>query len=151
MGTLDFFRMLTNTLHFATWSKEEQLSLLRILDDLYRSDNDDARAEVQDFRRKLMVSNVQAEEVEELEIDEAMEILHADQTKQELLYIILAAAVFRDGKFAGEERSFLNELVQKHQLDSQKLEIRLSEQKSRHIEEILKDWNLEIQNRDFAS
>jgi len=43
-----------------------------------------------------MVSNVQAEEVEELEIDKAMEILHADQTKQELLYIILAAAVFRD-------------------------------------------------------
>ena len=105
---------------------------------------------VQDFRRKLMVSNVEAEEVEELEIDKAMEILHADQTKQELLYIILAAAVFRDGKFAWEERSFLNELVQKYQLDSQKLEIRLSEQKSRHIEEIPKNWNLEIQNQDFA-
>jgi hypothetical protein len=125
MSLAVFFRTLSNKVRFATWTEEEQLALLRIVDDLYRADGHYSVEELDDFRKKLSLSAVCEEDLEQVPTDKAMRILKEDPSKLELAYTILAEAVYSDGRFVREEREYLDQLITRYQLDGAQLETRL--------------------------
>ena len=51
MSLAEFFWTLSNKVRFATWTEEEQIALLKIVDDLYRADGHYAAEELEDFHR----------------------------------------------------------------------------------------------------
>ena len=126
MSLTDFFRTLFNKVRFATWTEEEQLALLKIVDDLYRADGNYAAEELEDFRKKLSISAVYQEDLEHMSVDKAMIILKEDLGKLDLAYTILAEAVYSDGRFVQEEREYLDQLINRYQLDGAQLEQRLN-------------------------
>ena len=83
-------------MRFATWTEEEQLALLRIVDDLYRADGHYAAEELEDFRQKLSISAVYQEDLEHMSPDKAMGILKEDPGKLDLACTILAEAVYSE-------------------------------------------------------
>ncbi len=125
MSLAESFRTLFNKVRFATWTEEEQLALLRIVDDLYRADGHYAAEELEDFRQKLSISAVYHEDLDHMSPDKAMGILKEDPGKLDLAYTILAEAVYSDGRFVREEREYLNQLIIRYQLDREQLEKRL--------------------------
>ena len=125
MSLAESFRTLFNKVRFATWTEEEQLALLRIVDDLYRADGHYAAEELEDFRQKLSISAVYQEDLEHMSPDKAMGILKEDTGKLDLAYTILAEAVYSDGRFVREEREYLDQLIIRYQLDGEQLEKRL--------------------------
>ena len=126
MSLTEFFRSLFNKVRFATWTEEEQLALLKIVDDLYRADGNYAAEELEDFRKKLSISAVYQEDLEHMSVDKAMVILKEDLGKLDLAYTILAEAVYSDGRFVREEREYLDQLISRYQLDGAQLEKRLN-------------------------
>ena len=112
-------------MRFATWTEEEQLALLRIVDDLYRADGHYAAEELEDFRQKLSISAVYHEDLDHMSPDKAIGILKEDPGKLDLAYTILAEAVYSDGRFVREEREYLDQLIIRYQLDGEQLEKRL--------------------------
>ena len=126
MSLTDFFQTLFNKVRFATWTEEEQLALLKIVDDLYRADGNYAAEELEDFRKKLSISAVYQEDLEHMSVDKAMVILKEDLGKLDLAYTILAEAVYSDGRFVREEREYLDQLISQYQLDGAQLEKRLN-------------------------
>ena len=126
MSLTEFFRTLFNKVRFATWTEEEQLALLKIVDDLYRADGNYAAEELEDFRKKLSISAVYQEDLEHMSVDKAMVILKEDLGKLDLAYTILAEAVYSDGRFVQEEREYLDQLINRYQLDGAQLEQRLN-------------------------
>jgi|SRR6056300_163616 hypothetical protein len=126
MSLAEFFRTLSNKVRFATWTEEEQISLLKIVDDLYRADGHYAAEELEDFRQKLSISAVYQEDLEHMPADKAMSILKEDPGKLDLAYTILAEAVYSDGRFVREEREYLDQLITRYQLDGAQLEKRLN-------------------------
>ena len=125
MSLAESFRPIFNKVRFATWPEEEQLALLRIVDDLYRADGHYAAEELEDFRQKLSISAVYHEDLEHMSPDKAMRILKEDPGKLDLAYTILAEAVYSDGRFVREEREYLDQLITRYQLDGEQLEKRL--------------------------
>ena len=125
MSLAESFRNILNKVRFATWTEEEQLALLRIVDDLYRADGHYAAEELEDFRQKLSISAVYHEDLEHMSPDKAMGILKEDPGKLDLAYTILAEAVYSDGRFVSEEREYLDQLITRYQLDGEQLEKRL--------------------------
>ena len=125
MSLAESFRTLFNKVRFATWTEEEQLALLRILDDLYRADGHYAAEELEDFRQKLSISAVYHEDMDHMSPDKAIGILKEDPGKLDLAYTILAEAVYSDGRFVREEREYLDQLIIRYQLDREQLEKRL--------------------------
>ena len=125
MSLAESFRTLFNKVRFATWTEEEQLALLRIVDDLYRADGHYAAEELEDFRQKLSISAVYHEDLDHMSPDKAIGILKEDPGKLDLAYTILAEAVYSDGRFVREEREYLNQLIIRYQLDREQLEKRL--------------------------
>ena len=125
MSLSESFRTIFNKVRFATWTEEEQLALLRIVDDLYRADGHYAAEELEDFRQKLSISAVYHEDLEHMSPDKAMGILKEDPGKLDLAYTILAEAVYSDGRFVREEREYLDQLITRYQLDGEQLEKRL--------------------------
>ena len=125
MSLAEFFRTLFNKVRFATWTEEEQLALLRIVDDLYRADGHYAAEELEDFRQKLSISAVYHEDLDHMSPDKAIGILKEDPGKLDLAYTILAEAVYSDGRFVREEREYLDQLITRYQLDGEQLEKRL--------------------------
>ena len=125
MSLAESFRTLFNKVRFATWTEEEQLALLRIVDDLYRADGHYAAEELEDFRQKLSISAVYHEDLDHMSPDKAMGILKEDPGKLDLAYTILAEAVYSDGRFVREEREYLDRLITRYQLDGEQLEKRL--------------------------
>ena len=126
MSLTDFFQTLFNKVRFATWTEDEQLALLKIVDDLYRADGNYAAEELEDFRKKLSISAVYQEDLEHMSVDKAMVILKEDLGKLDLAYTILAEAVYSDGRFVREEREYLDQLISRYQLDRAQLEKRLN-------------------------
>ena len=126
MSLTDFFQTLFNKVRFATWTEDEQLALLKIVDDLYRADGNYAAEELEDFRKKLSISAVYQEDLEHMSVDKAMVILKEDLGKLDLAYTILAEAVYSDGRFVREEREYLDQLIIRYQLDRAQLEKRLN-------------------------
>ena len=125
MSLAEAFRTLFNKVRFATWTEEEQLALLRIVDDLYRADGHYAAEELEDFRQKLLISAVYHEDLDHMSSDKAIGILKEDPGKLDLAYTILAEAVYSDGRFVREEREYLDQLITRYQLDGAQLEKRL--------------------------
>ena len=125
MSLAECFRTLFDKVRFGTWTEEEQLALLRIVDDLYRADGHYAAEELEDFRQKLSISAVHHEDLDHMSPDKAMGILKEDPGKLDLAYTILAEAVYSDGRFVREEREYLNQLIIRYQLDGEQLEKRL--------------------------
>ena len=125
MSLAESFRTLFNKVRFATWTEEEQLALLRIVDDLYRVDGHYAAEELEDFRQKLSISAVYHEDLDHMSPDKAIGILKEDPSKLDLAYTILAEAVYSDGRFVREEREYLDQLIIRYQLDQEQLEKRL--------------------------
>ena len=126
MSLTDFFQTLFNKVRFATWTEDEQLALLKIVDDLYRADGNYAAEELEDFHKKLSISAVYHEDLEHMSVDKAMVILKEDLGKLDLAYTILAEAVYSDGRFVQEEREYLDQLISRYQLDGEQLEKRLN-------------------------
>ena len=126
MSLTDFFQTLFNKVRFATWTEDEQLALLKIVDDLYRADGNYAAEELEDFRKKLSISAVYQEDLEHMSVDKAMVILKEDLGKLDLAYTILAEAIYSDGRFVREEREYLDQLITRYQLDGAQLEKRLN-------------------------
>ena len=126
MSLTDFFQTLFNKVRFATWTEDEQLALLKIVDVLYRADGNYAAEELEDFRKKLSISAVYQEDLEHMSVDKAMVILKEDLGKLDLAYTILAEAVYSDGRFVREEREYLDQLISRYQLDRAQLEKRLN-------------------------
>ena len=91
MSLAESFRTLFNKVRFATWTEEEQLALLRIVDDLYRADGHYAAEELEDFRQKLSISAVYHEDLDHMSPDKAIGILKEDPGKLDLAYTILAS------------------------------------------------------------
>ena len=125
MSLAESFRTLFNKVRFATWTEEEQLALLRIVDDLYRADGHYAAEELEDFRQKLSISAVYHEDLDHMSPDKAIGILKEDPGKLDLAYTILAEAVYSDGRFVREAREYLDQLIIRYQLDGEQLERRL--------------------------
>ena len=125
MSLAESFQTLFNKVRFATWTEEEQLALLRIVDDLYRADGHYAAEELEDFRQKLSISAVYHEDLDHMSPDKAIGILKEDPGKLDLAYTILAEAVYSDGRFVREEREYLDQLITRYQLDGEQLERRL--------------------------
>ena len=125
MSLAESFRTLFNKVRFATWTEEEQLALLRIVDDLYRADGHYAAEELEDFRQKLSISAVYHEDLDHMSPDKAIGILKEDPGKLDLAYTFLAEAVYSDGRFVREEREYLDQLIIRYQMDGEQLEKRL--------------------------
>lgn len=106
---------------FAFWSPVEQIALLRILEDIYQADGEFSEEEMADFRVKLSISSVEAEQIEAEQLDHAVQVIQEHPEKEEVFFGMIAAAVYRDGRFAKEEQRYLVELVRKYSLNAEKL------------------------------
>ena len=126
------------------WSHEEKVALLKLLYEIYNSDHDFSEEEVQDFNKRLAALDVDMDQINKLSVDNAVEILQSDKLKHDLIYIVLAEAVFKDEDYDDIEKEYMKKFVEKYNIDENRLKEKMNESKNRKIEHIMRDWIEEI-------
>ena len=122
------------------WSHEEKVALLKLLYEIYNSDHDFSEEEVQDFNKRLAALDVDMDQISKLSVDNAVEILQSDKLKHDLIYIVLAEAVFKDEDYDDIEKEYMKKFVDKYNIDENRLKEKMNESKNRKIEHIMRKW-----------
>ena len=122
------------------WSHEEKEALLKVLFEIYNSDHDFSKNEVQDFNKRLAALDVNMDQISQLPLDNAVEILQSDKLKHDLIYIVLAEAVFKDEDYDDIEKEYMKKFVDKYNIDESRLKEKMNESKNRKIEHIMRKW-----------
>lgn len=129
------------------WSQEEKEALLRILHEIYNCDHEFSAEEVKDFNDRLRSLNVDYERIKALPIEDAVRILHEDKLKKDIIYLVLAEAIFKDEDFDSIEKIYIDNFVQKYSIDKERLKEKIKEVRDRKFEEALRGWIKEIEEK----
>ncbi len=127
------------------WSEEEREALLRVVYEIYNSDYAFTPHEVRDFNEKLGALGVDMDRVRDLALPEAMQILHRDKFKRELIYIIMAEAIFCDDDYDSVEREFMEKLIEKYDLPRQSVYEKISQIQAEKLDAVLTQWLREME------
>ncbi|HHA19777.1 MAG TPA: hypothetical protein ENK70_08740 [Methylophaga sp.] len=130
------------------WSQSEKEALLKIVHEIYHSDKEFSHEEENDFNKKLKSLDVDIDNINKLSIDDATTILKADKVKKELMYIIIAEAIFKDEDYDKMEKSFVEGLIGKYGIDEAELKEHIKVKRNKLLNDVLSDWVKEIDEGD---
>ena len=131
------------------WSQKEKVALLKIIFEIYHSDNVFTIDEANDFNERLEKLDVAINQIKQMNLHEAVSILQDDKLKEELVYIFLAQAVFKDEDFDGFEQEFINKFVAKYNISEEKLNHHIKRIRDKKLEAILSEWINEIEHKQL--
>lgn len=140
----EIFESAVNTVILKLWSQSEKDALLKIVHELYHSDQEFSAQEEEDFNDKASALGVDVAQLEQLTVAEAVAVLQSDKVKKKLMYIILAEAVFKDDDYDKMEKSFVQNLIGKYALDEVELKEQIKTKRDEILTDVLKGWVEEI-------
>lgn len=132
------------------WSFEEREALLKVLYEIYNSDHEFSSNEVDDFNKKLESLGVTVEQINQLPLDKAVDILQKDKLKHDHIYFVLAEAIFKDMDYDDIEKSYIQKIVEKYNLNESHLKEKIEEVRGEIIKDIMQRWEKEIDNWTFT-
>ncbi len=131
------------------WSQKEKVALLKIIYEIYHSDNAYTIDEANDFNKRLEKLDVDINQIKQVNLHEAVSILQDDKLKEELVYIFLAQAIFKDEDFDDFEQEFLNRFVEKYNISEETLNHHIKRIRDKKLDKILSDWINEIEHKQL--
>lgn len=131
------------------WSQKEKVALLKIIYEIYHSDNAFTIDEANDFNERLEKLDVAINQIKQMNLHEAVAILQDDKLKEELVYIVLAQAIFKDEDFDDFEQEFINRFVEKYNISEEKLNHHIKRIRDKKLDKILSDWINEIEHKQL--
>jgi len=131
------------------WSQEEKEALLRIIYEIYTCDYTFSPYEVKDFKKKLNVLGCDMKRVKRLNLDEAIDILKKNKLKKELIYIIIAEAIFKDEDYDSIEREYIDRFVKKYDIPQDILNDKITRIRNEKFEKVLFEWYRQIKNTNL--
>ena len=140
----EIFESAVNDVVLKFWSQSEKEALLKIVYEIYRSDQEFAPEEEKDFNEQLTSLGVDVEQLNKLSVEEAAAILRSDKVKKELMYIILAEAIFKDNDYDKMEKSFVEKLISKYGINEAELKEQINAKRDKILGDELKAWVKEI-------
>lgn len=149
MKIQNFFADVFEPVILQFWSQKEKEALLKIIYDIYHSDNAFTINEVNDFNNRLKKLDVEIDQIKQTNLHEAVSILQEDKLKEELVYIILAQSVFKDEDFDGYEQYFINRFVEKYNISEEKLDHQIKRIRDKKLDAILSEWINEIEHKQL--
>jgi len=145
----DLFRNVIENIVLKFWSQEEKEALLKILYEIYNIDHEFSIEEVKHFNDKLNAINVDSDRIKTLPLKDAVKILQTDKLKKDLIYIVLAEAIFKDEDYDMMERSYIEKIIQEYDIDEKKLKGKIKEIRDKKFEKVLKGWIKEIKSGKY--
>jgi hypothetical protein len=133
------------------WAPEEKEALLKILYEIYNCDHDFSAAEVADFNSRLASMHVDMDHLRSVSLSEAVKILHKDKLKKDIVYTIIADAVFKDEDYDSFEKAFIEKFIRKYDISEDRLKEKIKEVRDSKIDETLKQWAHEIAEGTYDS
>lgn len=140
----EWFELALNNVVLKFWSQSEKEAILKIVLEIYHSDKQFTSDEKKDFNEQLASLDVDVEQVKNLSVSDATDILKADKVKKDLMYIILAEAIFKDDDYDEMEKSFVASLIEKYGLDEDELKAQVKVKRDKILTVILSGWVKEI-------
>jgi DnaJ-domain-containing protein 1 len=131
---------LTKDKHLAHWTPDEWKALLRVLYGLYKADGNVSEEEMQDLQHRMAIMGIEAGHWERLTLKQALMVLKEDKAKHELMYLILATAVFQDGRYTDEEQDYLERLIEEYGLSRTRMDRHLRAVQATHVSTLLEEW-----------
>jgi hypothetical protein len=147
----DIFESAVNAVVLKFWSQREKEALLKLVHEIYHSDQEFSQEEEKDFNDKASSLGVDVAQLEKISIDEAVTVLQADKAKKQLMYIILAEAVFKDDDYDKMEKSFVQKLIKKYAVNEDELKEQINAKRDKIMGDVLKDWIKEIDEGDHLN
>jgi len=89
------------------------------------------------------------EEIRDLEIERAIEILQEDKLKHELIYLIIAEAIFKDEDYDLVEKEYIQKFIQKYGLLEKTLNEKIEKISNEKFENVLSQWQKDIENKNW--
>jgi len=131
------------------WSHKEKEALLKVIYEIYNCDFAFTAPEVKDFNEKLKALGCNIEEIRDLEIERAIEILQEDKLKHELIYLIIAEAIFKDEDYDLVEKEYIQKFIQKYGLLEKTLNEKIEKISNEKFENVLSQWQKDIENKNW--
>lgn len=134
------FRELIEDIGPKFWSHEEKEALLKIIHEIYNCDYAFGPEEVEDFNKKLKALGCNIDEIQEFTIERAIEILQRDKLKHELIYLIIAEAIFKDEDYDSLEKEYIQKFTQKYGLLEDTLKEKIEKISNEKFANVLSEW-----------
>lgn len=131
------------------WEKKERTAFLKLISEIYESDFAVTLEETSFLKKQQFFLDIDDEELEKMNLDKAIKILRKDKLKEELIYILIAEAVFKDEDYDAYEQEFVDELIRKYNISESKLSSRISDIRDKKIGSVLEEWYKEIENKSL--
>jgi uncharacterized tellurite resistance protein B-like protein len=126
------------------WPQDARDALARVLHEVYNADGKFTALERKDFEGFLSRVGSKASDVLALDLGDALASLEKNPKHRKVAYVWIAHALFADGAFNAEEKSFIERIIKKYGLDGDLLHAEIKETQSRKIEEGMKTILAEI-------
>ncbi len=141
----DYFKEAVEEFTLRFWSEEEKLALLKILHDIYVADKNFSAEEIRDFSEKAKKLKVSEEKAVNMKAEYAIDVLSKDKLKKDLIYILLAEAVFKDGDYDELESAYITKFEENYKVSRDLLERNIKQIQAIKIDKVLSDWTNEIE------
>jgi uncharacterized tellurite resistance protein B-like protein len=120
------------------WTIDARRALTRVLYEVYHADgrfSDDERAEFDGLAARLGTS---ASEIAGVDLAASLKLLEGDPKKRRVTYSWIAHALFADGTWSAEEKTFIDQIIAKYGLVEAELRAEIKLVQSRKVEEGMK-------------
>lgn len=136
----EFLQPVFRRLRRATWPEERRKALLRVVYEIYRSDGEMSRSEEAAFHELAGSLGLEGHDPRELELSSAMGVLKTDERTMDVVYRVMADALFEDGDYDEAEQALVARLVARFGLAEDELEARIRTVRDRLLEDALEEW-----------
>jgi len=140
MNILNYFGNLSEKFQIARWKESERNNLFRVILEIYHADEVYTDAEKTEFNNLVAGLDINLDEIKELDFQKALFRLKGDESKTKLLYYWIATVLYSDKDFDDTEQAFVDKMVAKYELDSEKLGTTINKVRDKTMEEVLKEW-----------
>ncbi|OGL45273.1 MAG: hypothetical protein A2161_10640 [Candidatus Schekmanbacteria bacterium RBG_13_48_7] len=131
------------------WKQDKKEALLKVLYEIYNCDKVFTIEEANDFNKKCKKLNIDSQNMKAISIKKAITIIQNDKLLNDLLYFIIASAVYKDKDYDQQERSQIDEIIKKYNLNEKILIERIKEIRNKNIKKLLNEWEKEIQDGKY--
>ncbi|MFP4364813.1 MAG: hypothetical protein ACLFR1_13205 [Spirochaetia bacterium] len=138
---------LSHTFFSKFWTKPERVALLRILYEAYNADGIFKIEEQREFYRHAFNLLATKEDMEEMDLDQAIQIMKRSPAKMKIVYLWIADAIVSDNEFNAEENAFVHSLEEKYGLDHKRLFKNIRELQTQRMEKLLNQWMYSVEKQ----
>jgi uncharacterized tellurite resistance protein B-like protein len=122
------------------WHKNERIAFLKLVHEIFYSDSEYSNLEKAFFEDYSHFLGISKNDIDQMNLEMAIQILQEDKLQNDIIYILVAEAIFKDEDFDQVEQQFVETLSEKYRMSEIKLNSKIKEVRDRKIGEVLEDW-----------